>query len=59
MRKIRIAKRTPFNWLVRMTVGAPKKIAAQVTVERSVELLNLLLSRGADPSIGDKKIKRL
>jgi ankyrin repeat protein len=47
--------RTPLNWVVRMTTGAKLKIAAQMPVERSVELLTLLLSRGADPSIADDR----
>jgi ankyrin repeat protein len=48
-------KRTPINWVVRMTVGAVKKIAAQIPIDKSVLLLNLLLSNGANSAIPDYK----
>jgi|GEM_PF-3379273 len=47
--------RTPLHWVVRMTVGAPIKIAKQNSIETSIAMLNLLLSRGANPSIVDYK----
>jgi ankyrin repeat protein len=42
--------RTPLLWVGRMTKGAPKKAALQIPVEKSVQLIKLLLSRGADPA---------
>ncbi len=47
--------RTPLNWVVRMTEGSVKKISEQIPVKKSLELLNLLLSRNADPAIEDFK----
>jgi ankyrin repeat protein len=45
--------RTPLHWVIRVTVGSPKKILKQIPVATSVELINLLLARGADPTIKD------
>lgn len=50
-------RRTPLHWVVRMTVGSVQKLARQIPVERSVELLNLLLGRGADRSARDDENK--
>lgn len=48
--------RTPIMWIVRMTKGGgPRKVVEQIPVNKSIELMNLLLHYGADPTIVDKK----
>lgn len=49
--------RTPLHWVVRMTEGSVKKIAAQIPVKKSMQLLELLLARGADRTLVDNEGK--
>lgn len=49
--------RTPLLWVGRMTQGAPRKKAPHMPVETSVQLIKLLLERGADPARADPEGK--
>jgi muconolactone delta-isomerase len=50
-------KRTPLLWVGRVTVGAPKKELKQISVDKSVELVDLLLYHGANPNVRDDQGK--
>ncbi|MEX0849187.1 MAG: ankyrin repeat domain-containing protein [Candidatus Dependentiae bacterium] len=47
--------RTPLMWVGRVTVGAPKKQLKQISINKAKELIDLLLTHGADPRITDDK----
>lgn len=46
--------RTALHWIQRMREGATVKSGNQMTKERALQAMNLLLQAGADPTIKDK-----